>query len=180
MFAARSLIAVFAIASSLSCTRIAHAESVYKCKGADGSVAFQDHACAHAAVESTVEILPAPPPGEAPDYGVTPRAERASKRVRNGGGAKAREVVSFECRAANGDVFYRHGACPKEIAIKSAAHSSGRRGGASKETVAVTGAALSRGEACRRMGSAGRAGRERDETVSTYDKNLGRDPCRRY
>jgi len=36
---------------------------------------------------------------------------------------------------------------------------------------------------CRRLaraGSIGRAGHERDEIVSTYDRNLGRDPCRRY
>ena len=46
-----------------------------------------------------------------------------------------------------------------------------------------TSAPLPRGEACRRMaaaGSIGRAGHARDESVSTYDRNLGRDPCRYY
>jgi hypothetical protein len=43
--------------------------------------------------------------------------------------------------------------------------------------------ALPRGEVCRRIaaaGSIGRAGHARDESVSTYDRNLGRDPCRYY
>jgi hypothetical protein len=47
--------------------------------------------------------------------------------------------------------------------------------------VSVTAIALPRDEACRRMaaaGSIGRAGREHDERVSTYDRNAGRDPCR--
>jgi len=38
-----------------------------------------------------------------------------------------------------------------------------------------------RDEACQRIHSAGaigRAGHQHDEDVSTYDRNLGRDPCR--
>jgi hypothetical protein len=95
------------------------------------------------------------------------------------------EVVSYECRAANGELFYRHGACPKQITAKS--KSSGgnarKRGASDTQTYAVSAQPLARGEVCRQMaraGSIGRAGHERDESVSTYDKNLGRDPCRRY
>jgi len=161
-----------------------HAESVYKCAGADGSVAFQDRPCAAAQKESQVEILPAPPAAPSPEYGVASRSERAPRATRSGAKPRA-EVVSYECRAANGELFYRHGACPKQITAK--AHTSGtsskRRGGADTQSFAVAAEPLSRGEVCRRMakaGSIGRTGHERDDSVSTYDRNLGRDPCRRF
>lgn len=169
--------------------RTAHAESVYKCRGADGLVAFQDHACAKTEVESQIEILPAPPPMPSPEYSVGSRTDRGARvGTRAGGsrqtGSKARtEVVSYECRAANGELFYRHGACPKQITAKSSGGTSRRRSGADLQPFAVSAQPLSRTEVCQRLrsaGSIGRAGRERDENVSTYDRNLGRDPCRRF
>jgi len=36
----------------------AHAESVFKCRGSDGLVAYQDHSCARNAVETQVELEP--------------------------------------------------------------------------------------------------------------------------
>lgn len=181
---------VLLIASALSYAAV-HAESVYKCRGADGLVAFQDHACIKAQVETQVEIEPPPPVVPSPDYG---RDSRVARGVRTGGGAQtlrqrtARtsvELVSYECRAANGELFYRHGACPKQITAKpkTSTTSSRKRGASDAQTYAVAAQPMSRGEVCRQMaraGSIGRAGHERDESVSTYDKNLGRDPCRRY
>jgi hypothetical protein len=92
------------------------------------------------------------------------------------------DPVSYECRADNGEVFYRHGACPRTIATAGAASRHGARAGEAR-TAAVTAVPLPRGEACRRIaaaGSIGRAGRARDERVSTYERNAGRDPCRRF
>ena len=94
-----------------------------------------------------------------------------------------REIVSYECRAANGEVFYRHGSCPHQITADGAGTASRKRSGGGSSSVSVTAEALPRGEVCRRMaaaGSIGRAGHERDENVSTYDRNLGRDPCRYF
>jgi len=178
------------IAAAMSCAA-AHAESVYKCRGADGLVAFQDHACMETQVESQVEIEPPPPAAPSPDYG---RDSRAMRSTRTGGGAQtlrqrsakaSTEVVSYECHAANGEVFYRHGACPKQITgkPKTSGGSARKRGASDAQTYAVAAQPLARGEVCRQMaraGSIGRAGHERDESVSTYDKNLGRDPCRRF
>jgi hypothetical protein len=95
------------------------------------------------------------------------------------------EVVSYECRAGNGELFYRHGACPKQITAKpkTSGGSARKRDASDAQTYAVTAQPLARGEVCRQMaraGSIGRAGHERDDSVPTYDKNLGRDPCRRY
>lgn len=169
--------AAMIVCSAFAIARPAQAD-VYKCRGADGAIAFQDHACASSQIESRVEIAPAPPPAASPDYGRTPRRESREASGRTHASTPARrEALSYECRAANGEVFYRHGTCPGKISAKGA---SRKQAG---ESYAVTAAPLSRSEACRRMasaGSIGRAGRERDETTSTYDRNLGRDPCRYF
>jgi hypothetical protein len=95
--------------------------------------------------------------------------------------------MSYQCRAADGQVFYRHGACPHSIPAGSA-HVAGAstRGkassrGGSGATVSVSTQRIPREEACyeiQRAGAAGRAGHEHDEIASTYEHNLGRDPCR--
>jgi len=175
------------LAGSCGLARAAFAESVYKCVGADHAVAYQDHACAGTQAESRVEIAAAPPPSPSPDYG---RASHDGSRgfVRTSASARAgirdrREIVSYECRTANGEVFYRHGACPHQITADVAGTTSRKRSGGGSSSFSVTAEALPRGEVCRRMalaGSIGRAGHERDENVSTYDRNLGRDPCRYF
>jgi len=163
----------------------AQAESVFKCRSAHGHVAYQDHACAASQIASQIGIAPAPPAASSPDYGTDSRPTRRAAKQQSRGGAKARsEVVSYECRAANGEVFYRHGSCPKTVTAKARDGSGAKRSrGAASQAFAVTAAPLPRGDVCRRLaagGSIGRAGHERDEAVSSYERNLGRDPCRRY
>jgi hypothetical protein len=158
------------------------AESVYKCRNARGDIAYQDHACTNLQQETRIEIAKAPPPAAMPVHSVAARARsnargdiaRPSSRHRRSGN---REVLSYECRASNGDVFYRHAGCPKSIKTDGIVRGS-QRGGSS---ATVSAAPLTRSEACRRLasaGSIGRSGHERDEQVSTYDRNAGRDPCR--
>lgn len=163
----------------------ADAESVYKCRDASGRLAYQDHACANAQQETRVDIAPAPPVSASPEYGVArsvrmPPPRASTRKASRRGGAGTREVVSFECRASNGEVFYRHSGCPKSIRTGAAALGRGSKQGTAP--VAVSAAPLPRSEACRRLaaGGFGRAGHERDEQVSTYDRNAGRDPCRRF
>jgi len=98
---------------------------------------------------------------------------------------------SWECRAVDGQVFYRHSGCPRTIAASDASttmrgvhhgKSSVKGGGvAAARTVSVHGVRIPREQACaqmRRAGALGRSGHAHDEDVTTYDKNLGRDPCR--
>ena len=163
----------------------ATAASVYKCHDAQGHIAYQDHVCAATQQQSEMELMPSPPPPASaqPEQrrasarnAERPHKTRAPKRAN----LREREIISWECRGADGALFYRHASCPKSIA---GAHSSAgsRKGGA--KPVAVSATPLPRAEACRRLaraGSIGRNGREHDEAVSTYDKNAGRDPCRHY
>jgi hypothetical protein len=160
----------------------AQAASVYKCRGAGGAIAFQDHACAAGTVGSEVEIAPPPPVAPSPEYGRIAHASRSAHAATSSRAAarERREVVSYECVAANGERFYRHGSCPGRITAEAGA---GKRGRGAASSFAVTSEALPRSEVCRRIaaaGSIGRAGHARDESVSTYDRNLGRDPCRYY
>lgn len=164
---------------------------VYKCIDAHGATMFQDRPCAVAAEQSVVAIAPAPAHAKSPEYAVeratntrgVRRAAHAGAGLRHG---EASAATSYECRTADGQVFYRHGACPHSVAAIDAqgsthsGHGAAAKSSASK-SVAVTSTRIARADACyelRRAGAAGRRGRNHDEDVSTYDKNLGRDPCR--
>lgn len=160
------------------------AQKVYRCADAAGPASYQDRPCADPRHERVIELTMPPPSVDAAAQPANPApraaaAPRASKR--NAGqriGKRRDAVMSWECRAANGELFYRHSACPATIPDKA------RRGGrAGSSAVRVQATPLPRSDACRRIqaaGSIGRAGRERDETVTTYERNLGRDPCRRF
>jgi len=166
----------------------ARAQPVYKCTDADGAVAYQDKACSAPQREQAVTMPPAPPPHASPQYALAPPPAAAPARDARGGSRRRRwaddEPMSFECRVSNGDVFYRHAACPKSIrASAPAADKAGRTHAASGSAAPLTVAArpIPRAEACaaiHRAGAIGRNGHEHDDTVSTYEHNLGRDPCR--
>ena len=170
-----------------------HAESVYKCTDAQGAVAYQVAPCAAGQAQSALTLDAAPAYAPSPKYATRDaRAPSATSARRDPHFSPHRpvrdEAVSFECRSADGQVFYRHASCPRSIAASS---SGGGEGGKSKTashaataahgSVSVSAREISRSEACAQMhraGSIGRSGHERDEDVSTYDRNLGRDPCR--
>jgi len=164
------------------------AASVYKCTGAQGEVAYQSQPCADGQPATVIRLAPAPAYAPSPRYAIdreTARPTRTATRSRSG---ERRETVplSYECRAADGQVFYRHGSCPHSIPATSGhgASASTHRKGAARgngATVSVSAQRIAREDACheiQRAGSAGRAGHEHDEVVSTYDHDLGRDPCR--
>jgi hypothetical protein len=160
------------------------AGSIYKCIDAQGGVAYQAQACANAQHEAVVEIAPAPAYAASPSYAVHDDVEeRAARRGRGKSASTSRTASSspqsYECRAADGQVFYRHTSCPHSVAAQGGGTKG--RGHAYAQSVGVSGHRVAREEACtqmRRAGAAGRSGHEHDEDVSTYDKNLGRDPCR--
>lgn len=153
----------------------ASAQTVFKCIADDGHVAYQDRPCAPRQRSAPIRIE-APPPHDASAVAATPsrpaaRTTRATPRA-----PRAEPLVqSYECRSAGGAVFYRHGRCPASI---PRARSAASRDAGGSDRVEST--RMPRSEACRRMRSTARDGSAHDETVSTYERNLGRDPCRRH
>ncbi|HET7222778.1 MAG TPA: DUF4124 domain-containing protein [Rhodanobacteraceae bacterium] len=172
----------------------AHAASVYRCMDAHGHLAFQDTPCVVHAQQRKFDLEPQPligAPGEmaARMARTAPRHTQARPRRHSARAARAKSVMSWECRAADGEVFYRHTRCPSSIpgdgivrsayAEKMSRESTGRRHNA-WSSVRVHGIKIPRAEACRRIHSAAATGRDghlRDANVSTYDHLMGRDPC---
>lgn len=163
------------------------AQPVYKCTGADGAIAYQDKACGAQQQEREFEIAPAPPVQPSPHYALAHDAAPTQMSHATRAGGRRRlwaqdEEKSFECRASNGDVFYRHTACPHSI--KAPVSGNGHKspsGSGGAASLPVSSRPVSRSEACaqmRRAGAVGRNGHEHDEDVSTYERNLGHDPCR--
>jgi hypothetical protein len=159
------------------------AESVYKCTNAQGGVAYQAQPCSGSQHEARVSIDPAPTYTPPPQYAVERRSGNTSARRSTASRRPTgHEATSYECRASDGEVFYRHGSCPHSITAKDdGARGRGRgRGQTAKASISVSAHPIPRDEACtqmRRAGSIGRAGHEHDESISTYERNLGRDPC---
>ncbi|MBA8883595.1 DUF4124 domain-containing protein [Dokdonella fugitiva] len=157
----------------------AHADPVYRCRNARGQIAYQDRACGAGEQQSEIAFDPPPTPPAASHGSARSTQDHTPKRVhaahRPRAAVASGAATSWQCRADDGSVFYRHGRCPRTITVRGA--SPGARSG--KAAVSVSATPLPRAEACRRLArERGRPGREHDEVVSTYERNAGRDPCR--
>jgi len=162
------------------------AESVYKCIDAQGAVTYQAIAC-DAQKSQSVIAIPAPPRyAPSPHYVVARQVEPAAPHAANH--ERAPRETAFECHASDGRTFYRLGACPHSLAGETPASAAGKghrgKAGAARNgggAVTVVSRRISREEACHeihRAGAIGRAGHEFDEHISTYERNLGHDPCK--
>ena len=151
-----------------------HAQSVFKCVDPEGGIAYQAVPCKSGMREKQIEIEPAPA-RSAPSAHPGPSRPRQTNSLASRPARRNAVVYSFECRTQSGALFYRHTRCPASIDRSTL---MGGRHGAARET--VSGQRIPRLDACRGMRSVGRDGREFDEVPSTYDRNLGRDPCRKY
>ena len=163
---------------------------VYKCIAPGAPVAYQDTPGAETQRAQPVELAPEPAWQPSPQYAVAnaePSPARAGRHATPHGRARGSDL-SFECRAADGQVFYRHSGCPRSVAAAAAgsAHARGTRSGGTRASNAssslpVSASRIARSDACReieRAGAIGRSGHENDERVTTYERDLGRDPCR--
>lgn len=176
----------------------AHAASIYRCIGAHGETTFRDTPCATQARQTKLDVVGQPlidansPPPAAPTRVAKPAAGRArgQRASTNAQSRKVASETSWECRAADGEVFYRHARCPGSVPgdgvvrrdyAETAARQPTRGHHDAWGKVSVRGKPISRAEACRRIrapSAAGRDGAQRDDRVSTYDHLMGRDPCR--
>jgi hypothetical protein len=152
------------------------AATAYKCVDASGAISFQPTACAASQHATEIELAPARPAAPSPQYAID-RTPSTSLRQRNVRIARAKTETAYECRTSGGDIFYRLSHCPHSIGEKS----DGRRGASGSRGGTVSSHPVSRELACsemQRAGAVGRKGHEYDESVSTYDRNLGKDPCK--
>ena len=151
------------------------AATVYKCTDAEGAVSYQSAACAASQHATEIELAPVAAAAPSPQYALDPA--RPALRQRQTRLAHAKTEMANECRTSGGDVFYRLGHCPHSIAEKS----NDSHGKSATHSISVTSHPVPRSMACsemRRAGSAGRKSHEYDESISTYDRNLGNDPCK--
>lgn len=152
------------------------ATTVYKCTDADGGVSYQSAACASSQHASAIELAPVPAAAPSPQYAIDPVRAMPTQR-RDVRVARTKTEMANECRTSDGDVFYRLGKCPHSVSEKTEDH----RGKSATHSVSVSSHPVTRAMACSEMsraGAAGRKGRDYDETISTYDRNLGKDPCK--
>ncbi|MCQ4166514.1 DUF4124 domain-containing protein [Tahibacter harae] len=177
------------------------AATVYKCTDGEGNIAYQNTFCATHENARVMRFAPAPKPGSAAPVAEsrTGKSKARGKPAGNRGRAASRasrsrgqrataaaapaEDQSWECRLGNGEVFYQHAPCPGgAYASHDETHSATRgRRKSGLQLTPVSSKPISRAEACRRIhapSASSRPGHERDEDVSTYERNLGRDPCR--
>lgn len=162
------------------------AETAYKCVDAQGAVAYQAIACDAQQSQSVIAIPPPPRYAPSPHYAVMRRDEVAAPRTRIVARERTPKETAFECRASDGRVFYRLGTCPHSIGADSSGGASKSHRGKSNNahssgTVSVAAHQVALEQACHeihRAGALSRDGHEFDEHVSTYEHNLGHDPCK--
>ena len=182
--------------------RASLAVPVFKCTDARGRIAFQAEPCAVHAKQTAIEIREQPliDPGAAArpavrirrDDTTFPRDARG-RRVLSRRTHRPSQPTSWECVAADGEVFYRHAHCPHSVpgdgVTRSGTVTSVRRRGSRARTVNALGAVrvnarkVPRAQACEQIDATAavdRDGSTRDERVSVYEHNMGRDPCAGY
>jgi len=171
--------------------------SVYKCVLEDGSTTFSDTPCAeHAEVYEVRETYKSDFPAlRAPRVMASPSHEEPKlptdvPPTGNKPETKTQEAISYQCSALSGEIWYQHSPCPQRITGRQVSPVSGIEANTGKpiagvvlsdKEFAVEEQIVSRERACReiyRHATSNRSGAERDERYSTYDRNLGRDPCR--
>ncbi len=176
------LLLIFGVAMS------AGAEPIYKCIDQQGNIAFQGQHCPVQQREQPMVIrslVASPATEQSPEKPNNGKLLRAPHFRRNSS-AGVREktlapLMSYECRMASGDIFYRHSACPVLPLNTASPRKLNDRARSSAKLRKISSRKVTRVEACRKIHAASasdRRGYLYDEQISTYDRNLGRDPCR--
>ena len=174
-----------------------NAQTVFKCVDAHGNVSYQGKPCPLAATQTQMELSGENAKLAAPNA-AAPKGTRAAAQtpadssapVPPAGSATAATAAdspssnaaaeSWQCTASDGEVFYRHDACPGTITT-TITQVCGKRGCFDQTNIAqVSAKAIPREEACSQINArmvSDRAGHQHDQTVSTYEHDLGHDPC---
>jgi hypothetical protein len=161
------------------------ATTVYRCDDGHGNTTFTDQACPAGQPARVVTAAPAPAYAPSPKYAIAAPGDAASAKSRAAHGESSVRhsastipaAHSYECRSTDGQVFYRHTACPHSIEAKDDHFGHGH---GTQKKVEVHSTRVTREEACAQMhraSASGRSGHANDEVASSYEKNLGHDAC---
>lgn len=172
---------------SLAMSGIANGSGVYKCVDAKGAITFQQIACSPGVrgVQVKLRSEPPVPPSALPSGAFassgaalpsfTPTRANVDPPFAPSSPDSAR-ARGFECRTAAGVTFYRVDECPRSLVVGStpAYSAGGQLHGGVPINMPVTSREISNSEACNKMGRQPM----RYDTVSSYDRRNGKDPCR--
>ncbi|HVJ61545.1 MAG TPA: DUF4124 domain-containing protein [Tahibacter sp.] len=153
-------------------------KTMFKCVDAVGVTTFQGQPCTAGAKQSEVKLR------EPPKEAEPPLVEEPQIDPETGEPIDPNKpLISYECTSAQGWTFYKHKPCPPGVRVaKPGAAASDKAdvlAATQGEWVRVSGAPISRLEACHRIAEGGtRQGRPFDDVVSERDRAAGRDPCR--
>lgn len=192
----RSITLIAALLAASACGNVT-AKRLFRCDSGNGA-SYQDTPCANAESQKVVGqfVVEEVPPEQATSWvnqaaaaaaASQPESRPTPHQSRDRAAALRVEPQSFRCVASNGSVFYRHDRCPSEVDHQTHHSASYDRYTGNQVVTStptyhtVTTQKVSRKEACKEMGSMGnrsRRDRDRDGAASTYERNLGRDPCR--
>lgn len=179
------------VAMLLAWPVITAAATVYKCAGRDGAVIFSQTPCGSDAQEIELQDSGPPAPPSAPQ-GATPKpqTDQALEPAPVGSDntpppQPATQThagpVAYRCFTPDGMTFYRHAHCPKFVAVtihgRAGRFQTSSHGYApvEEQTVGLRTAcnAIYASDAEHRFGSG------YDQRYSIYERNAGRDPCRK-
>jgi hypothetical protein len=150
---------------------------VHRCVGADGIPRYQDQPCEDGDDDQRLEMSnrrSTPPP-------VLPAASaaRTPEPVEQAPPLPAPpELTSWRCDVENGEVYYRHDACPSFLIDPIGLRNRDGAAWGGMQHLRVWGTPVSRRQACNEINDGVRFGAERDQRASPYEKLSGRDLCR--
>lgn len=172
LFLSACFAAAFALAGPAGA---APGKPIFKCVDAAGTTTFQAAPCDAGTQQSEVKLREEPK-SEEPRAEVDPETGFPVE--------EPRIAVSYECTTSKGWVFYKHRPCPPGVReAKPVANPKDRSDSLAAtrgEWLRVTGAQITRLQACRRIndvGAGSRPGRVFDDIVSDRERALGHDPC---
>jgi len=157
-------------------------QTVYRCVEEDGSTTFSDQPCSEDPDVLHIEESHNP----APPRQYLPRASTANNDDTGRANSSpappsSRQAISYRCSIDTGEVWYLHSPCPSRVTIREIEDLEFEEGWAEvSREVTVDQTEVSRSSACSQIYAVGtsRRGSDRDESYTTYERNMGRDPCR--
>ncbi len=149
---------------------------VHRCVGADGIPRYQDQPCLEGDDVRRVEMSNRP--STAPPVSPAAAAAKTPEGTERAPPSPPPELTSWRCDVENGEVYYRHDACPGFLVDPIGLRNRDGAAWGGMQYLRVLGTPVSRRQACNEINDGVRFGAERDQRASPYEKLSGRDLCR--